>query len=69
MQGYTSNERKQPEILSIRQAAARGVLPERTLRRLVAQKKIPTIRSGKTQYVNYTLLLEWLSDTESRVYG
>ena len=57
-----------PEILSIRQAAARGVLPERTLRRLVAQKKIPTIKSGRTMYINYTLLLEWLADTGSRIY-
>lgn len=57
-----------PEMLTIRQVAAREVLPERTLRRLAAQGKIPVIRSGKTQYINYTRLCEQLNSGEGEVW-
>ena len=57
---------KKPEMLTVRQAARRGILPERTLpertlRRLVAQNKIPIVRSGKTAYLNYALQCEQLN--------
>ena len=57
-----------PEMLTIRQTAMRGVLPERTLRRLVAQNKIPVVRSGKTMYLNYTRLCEQLNSGEGDVW-
>ena len=57
-----------PEMLSIRQTAARGILPERTLRRLVAQGKIKTVRSGKTHYVNFTTLVEQLNSGEGDIW-
>ena len=62
-------ETNKPEMLSVRQAAQRGILPERALRRLVAQGRIPVIRSGKTQYVNYTRLCEELSSGEGSVWS
>ena len=58
-----------PEMLSIRQAAARGILPERALRRLVAEEKIKVVRSGRTQYVNFTALVEQLSNGEGALWG
>ena len=57
-----------PEMLTVRQVALRGLLPERALRRLVAQGKIPIIRSGKTQYVNYTRLCEELNSGIGEVW-
>ncbi|MDR1320941.1 MAG: hypothetical protein LBK56_05895 [Gracilibacteraceae bacterium] len=54
------NRPEVPEMISIRQAAKRGVLPERALRRFVATGQIPTVRSGRTAYINYDLLLEQL---------
>ena len=58
-----------PEMLSIRQAAARGILPERALRRLVAEEKIKVVRSGRTQYVNFTALIEQLNNGEGALWG
>ena len=57
-----------PEMLTVRQAAKRGVLPERTLRRLVAEKKIPVIYSGRTQYLNFTALIEELNAGRGEVW-
>jgi len=55
-------------MLTVRQAARRGVLPERALRRLIAQKKIPVVRSGKTAYLNFTLLCEQLQAGEGEIW-
>jgi excisionase family DNA binding protein len=57
-----------PEMLTIRQAAKRGILPERTLRRLVSQGKIPVVHSGKVAYVNYTLLCEQLRSGRGEIW-
>ena len=57
-----------PEMLTVRQTAMRGILPERALRRLVAQNKIPVVRSGKTMYINYTRLCEQLQSGEGDIW-
>ena len=58
-----------PEMLSIRQVAKRGILPERALRRLVAEKRLDVVRIGRTQYVNLTLLVEQLNSGEGALWG
>ena len=57
-----------PEMLTVRQVAQRGILPERALRRLVAQNKIPVVRSGKVAYINFTRLCEQLRSGEGEVW-
>ena len=57
-----------PEMLTIRQAAQRRILPERTIRRLVSQGKIPVVRSGKVMYLNYTRLCEELQNGAGAVW-
>ena len=57
-----------PEMLTVRQVAQRGILPERALRRLVAQQKIPVVRSGKVAYINFTALLEQLNSGQGEVW-
>ena len=57
-----------PEMLTIRQTAQRKILPERTIRRLVAQGKIPVVRSGKVMYLNYTRLCEELQNGVGAVW-
>ena len=57
-----------PEMLTTRQAAKTGILPERALRRLVAENKIPVIRSGRTTYINYTRLCEMLNSGQGEVW-
>ena len=57
-----------PEMLTVRQAATRGVLPERALRRLIAEKRLPVVRSGRTQYINFNRLLDMLNDGIGRIW-
>ena len=58
-----------PEMLTVRQAARRRVLPERALRRLVALGKIPVVRSGKVMYLNYTALVEQLNSGSGEIWN
>lgn len=58
-----------PEILTTRQVAKRGLLPERTIRRLIAEGKIPTIKSGRTQYINVSMLIQQLNSGEGTIWG
>jgi hypothetical protein len=39
-------------MLTIPQLAAKNILPGRAIRRLVAEKKIPTVKVGNRQYIN-----------------
>lgn len=57
-----------PEMLTVRQAAQRKILPERALRRLVSQNKIPVVRSGKVAYINFTALIEQLNSGEGEIW-
>lgn len=57
----TQTESK-PDMKTVRQAAKTGILPERTLRRLIATGKLPVIHSGKTMYLNYSALIEQLNN-------
>ena len=50
------------EFLTIRQVAARGILPEHALRLLSKQNKLPQIKVGAKVLINYTKLLEQLQN-------
>jgi hypothetical protein len=65
----TQTEHSKPEMLTVRQVAQRGVLPERALRRLVAQGKIPVVRSGKVQYINFAALVEQLNSGAGEIWN
>lgn len=52
-----------PTMMTIRQAAATGILPEAALRRMVKNKTIPAIYSGTKAFINFDRLCEMLSQT------
>ena len=54
----------QPEMLSIRQIAEKGILPEHAIRVLVKQKRIPAIYIGKKALINYSVLCKQLQSLE-----
>ena len=56
------------EMLTIRQAAKQKILPERALRRLVKEGKLPVVQVGRVGYVNVALLKEWLSSGRGEVW-
>lgn len=68
MNTETGTTKKPPEMVTIRECAARGVLPEWCLRRLVAQKKIPVVKSGRTQYINYDRLIADLENGTGKLW-
>lgn len=53
---------KQPKMMTIRETAKTGILPETALRTLVKQNKIPGIYVGTRFLVNYNALCEWLNN-------
>lgn len=50
-----------PKMMTIRQVAATGILPEAALRRMVKDKTIPAIYSGTKAFINFDQLCEMLS--------
>ena len=57
-----ASEVRQPRMLTIRETAKTGILPETALRRLVKQGKIPGVYSGNKFIVNYDRLCAWLNE-------
>ena len=51
-----------PHMMTIRQVAAVGLLPEYTLRRMEKQGKLPCIYSGRKCLINYSRLVEQLNN-------
>ena len=51
-----------PRMLSIKETARTGILPETALRSLVKQGKIPGIYVGAKFLVNYDKLCDWLNN-------
>ena len=51
-----------PRMLTIRQTAETGILPENTLRSLVKTGKIPFIMVGNRALINYSKLCRMLED-------
>lgn len=58
-----------PQMLTIRETARTGILPELALRTLVKQGKVPGIYVGKKFLVNYDRLCDWLNDTTETARG
>lgn len=59
-----TNTTPRPQMLTIRETARTGILPETALRTLVKQNKIPGIYVGTKFLVNYGKLCELLDSTE-----
>ena len=54
-------EQTKPTMLTIREIARTGLLPEHALRRLLKAGKLPAIYVGKKALINYDRLCEQLS--------
>lgn len=50
-----------PQMLTITQLEAMKILPGRAIRRLVADKKIPTVKVGNRQYINLAVFERYLA--------
>ena len=50
-----------PKMMTVRQVAATGLLPESAIRRLLRENKLPAVYSGKKAYINFDKFCEYLS--------
>lgn len=57
----TTNEQI-PKMMTIRQVAATGLLPETALRRLAAENRLPALKVGNRLLVNYDRLVQMLDE-------
>lgn len=51
-----------PEMMTIRQIAKTGLLPENALRVMLKQGKLPAVYSGRKALINFDLLCEQLQN-------
>ena len=57
-----TNHQTHPKMLTVRETALTGILPEYALRKLVKQGKCPGFYTGTKCLVNYNALCEWLNN-------
>ena len=50
-----------PTMLTIRETARTGILPETALRRLAAENRLPALKVGNRLLVNFDMLVEQLN--------
>lgn len=55
------NSERLPRMLTIRETARTGILPETALRRLAAEGRLPALKVGNRLLVNFDLLVEQLN--------
>lgn len=51
-----------PKMMTVRQVAATGLLPESAIRRLLRENKIPAVYSGKKAFINFDMLCKQLEN-------
>jgi hypothetical protein len=56
-----------PHMMTVREAARTGILPEHALRVLLKQGKLPVIYIGKKALINYDRLCDQLSALTSNL--
>ena len=55
-----------PQFMTIREVAKTGILPEHALRIMHKEGRIPHIMCGAKCLINYTLLLEYLTEESKK---
>jgi hypothetical protein len=53
---------KIPKMMTVRQVVATGLLPESAIRRLLKEKKIAAVYSGKKAFINFDILCDQLAN-------
>lgn len=61
------NVNKIPRMMTVREIAGTGLLPEHALRMMLKSGKLPAIFVGKKAFINYDNLCEKLSALEADI--
>ena len=57
-----NNTSRLPQMMTVRQVAATGILPESAIRNMLREKKLPAVYSGKKAFINFDLMCQQLSN-------
>lgn len=57
-------QNKKPTMLTVREIAKTGILPEHAIRLLLKAGKLPAIFVGKKAYINYEKMCEQLDELD-----
>ena len=55
---------KIPKMMTVKEVAATGLLPESAIRRLLREKKIAAVYSGKKAFINFDMLCNQLANLQ-----
>ena len=55
-----------PKMMTIKECAKTGILPEFCIRRMVKENKIPHVMTGKKVLINFNLLCEQLNNLQEQ---
>lgn len=61
MEPIRRNTTERPRMMTVREIAATGLLPENALRTMLRAGTIPAVYSGKKAYINYDNLCAYLN--------
>lgn len=56
-----------PTMMTVRQVASTGILPENAIRVLLKQGKLPAVYSGNTAYIHFEKFVEYLNNLQPTV--
>lgn len=57
-------ETKKPQMLTVRETAKTGILPEHAIRRLLKAGKLPAMFVGSKAFINYDKLCQQLDELD-----
>lgn len=60
---------KPVKLMTIKEAAKTGIMPENTLRRMCRSNDVPCLHIGRRTLINYDLLVAFLNDPSNYVKG
>ena len=66
----THNEKRKlnpVQLMTIREAAKTGIMPENTLRRMCKNNEVPCLHIGKRTLINFDVLVSFLNDPDNYV--
>lgn len=60
---------KPVKLMTIKEAAKTGIMPENTLRRMCRNNDVPCLHIGRRTLINYDLLVAFLNDQNNYIKG
>ena len=60
-------ENLQPKLMTVKELAQTGILPETAIRRMLKAGQLPAVYSGRKALINYSVLCDYLNSLTVRI--